>query len=829
MNGKLSNESDLCPNDIRLAQHRYRILFERSPDAVVVTAPDGTFLDFNPAGLALFAISRDDLKASNINAFYADSEDRRRLIEKLNQTGLVHNEPLLMVDHRQRVKHCLLTAMRLDTPDGQVYGYQSIIRDVTRYHLSQKKLYQQKNYAEQLIDIAPEPIAIIDFADTIIRVNEEFCRFFRYSQEECIGSNIADLTVPQHLQAESLSLTARVMGGKSVEVESQRMQKGGSLVDVSILAKPIATEDDRPAIYIFYRDISERKRNQAALEKSEERHRTVLEAAPDPVIVRNMGNQVIYLNPAFTRVFGWALEELKNEPIDFVPEESRPETQVFMDLLQQGQAFSGVETRRFTKDRRIVDVSISGAVFFDTDRHPEGYIITLQDITERRKKDEELRFVAYHDSLTGLPNRKSFYLRLDDLLQHSSRRHSDRAWALMFLDLDKFKQINDTLGHDTGDWLLKSVANRLKGCLRETDHLFRLGGDEFTIILTNLHRDIDVARVTRKVLKAIDQPFILNGQEIFTSASIGISVFPNDGWDVEGLVKNADMAMYSAKDDGGNDYRFFTEEMNNKALHRMKMENSLRKALEYDELLLYYQPMVSQTDRIVGMEALLRWKHPEMGLVLPADFIRISEETGAIVSIGRWVLGAACAQTKRWHDMGYNDLFVSVNLTARQLREPDFEQMVIDILDQHNLAPQHLNLEVTESNMIQDPENCIAKMEAMRAIGITFSIDDFGTGYSSLSYLQRFPIDSLKIDRSFITDAMQDKSDREIIKAIITMAHHLNIDVIAEGVETKAQKNFLIHHGCHRLQGFLFSPPLPDHQLSDLLQGQKNTAKDDKT
>ena len=809
MSGKLRNESGPAPNDIRLARNRYRILFERSPDAVVVTAPDGTLLDCNPAALDFFGLSRTALQQSNINTFYANVEDRAHLVDRLNQAGLVHDVPTIFVDHQQQVKHCLLTSMRLNTPDGEIYGYQSIIRDVTMHRLAEKKIYNQKNYAEQLIDIAPEAIVILDFHETVIRVNEEFCRLFQYQKDECIGRSIIDLTVPAHLQAEGLSLLARVMGGERFEVETRRMRKDGSLVDVSILAKPIATEKDEPAIYIFYRNITERKQDQEALRKSEERHRTVLEAAPDPVIVRNMNNRVIYLNPAFTRIFGWSLEECQDQNINFIPEENLPETHAFMDHLQQGRAFSGVETRRYTRDGSVVDVSISGAMFFDADRHPEGYIITLQDITERRKKDEELRFVAYHDSLTGLPNRKSFYMRLDDLLQHSSRRRSDRSWALMFLDLDKFKQVNDTLGHDTGDWLLRSVTERLKGCLRQTDHLFRLGGDEFTIILTNLDRDIDVARVARKILKSIKTPFSFNGHEIFTSTSIGISVFPNDGWDVEGLVKNADMAMYAAKDDGGNNYRFFTEEMNSKALHRMRMENNLRKALERDELLLYYQPLVDRTDRIVGMEALLRWEHPEMGLILPVEFIRISEETGLIVSMGRWVLETACAQTKRWNDMGFEDLFISVNLTARQLREPDFEQMVTDILNQTGLPPHCLNLEVTESNMIQDPENCIDKMKTLRAKGIAFSIDDFGTGYSSLSYLKRFPIDSLKIDRSFITDSMRNEGDREIIKTIITMAHHLNIDAMAEGVETKAQKDFLIHNGCNNLQGFLFAPPLP--------------------
>jgi EAL domain-containing protein (putative c-di-GMP-specific phosphodiesterase class I) len=290
---------------------------------------------------------------------------------------------------------------------------------------------------------------------------------------------------------------------------------------------------------------------------------------------------------------------------------------------------------------------------------------------------------------------------------------------------------------------------------------------------------------------------------------------------VEGLVKNADMAMYAAKESGGSRYRFFTEEMNRKALHRMKMESSLRKALGRNELMLYYQPLVNEANRIVGMEALLRWNHPELGLILPDEFIRITEETGIIVPVGRWVLKTACTQTKRWHDMGFSDLFVAVNLSARQLQESDFEQMVIEIIDESGLPPEHLKLEVTESSVIQNPEVCIAKMKTLRARGITFSIDDFGTGYSSLSYLKRFPIDSLKIDRSFISDAMNNKGDQEIIKTIIAMAHNLDIDAVAEGVETQDQKDFLASHGCNSMQGFLFAHPVPVDQFKNLLERQK--------
>jgi EAL domain-containing protein (putative c-di-GMP-specific phosphodiesterase class I) len=330
--------------------------------------------------------------------------------------------------------------------------------------------------------------------------------------------------------------------------------------------------------------------------------------------------------------------------------------------------------------------------------------------------------------------------------------------------------------------------------------------------------------VARKILESIIRPFRFNGHEIFTSTSIGISVFPNDGWDVEGLVKNADMAMYAAKESGGGDYRFFTEEMNRKALYRMQIESSLRKALDRNELVLYYQPLVNEANRIMGMEALLRWNHPELGLILPADFIRITEETGIIVPVGRWILQTACTQAKQWHDMGYENLFVAVNLSARQLQEPDFEEMVVDVIKASGLPPESLRLEVTESSMIQSPEVCIAKMKNLQAKGIAFAIDDFGTGYSSMSYLKRFPIDTLKIDRSFVSDAMNSQGDREIIKTIITMARNLNLNPVAEGVETQEQREFLTHNGCHSMQGFLFAHPVPVDQFKDLLERQKRSS-----
>ncbi|GAB6907342.1 Sensory box/GGDEF family protein [Desulfosarcina cetonica] len=815
---KKTDTANFDYGDARLAQARHRLLFERFADAVVVCAADGRILDFNPAALTFFDIPANGLRDANITTFYANQADRQALLRQVDEKGIVQNAPLIFVDHRETVKHGLVTIMRLDTPDGCRYGYQEQIRDVTQHRQAEKKLRDQMDFASQLFAVAPEAIVLLDMEDRVLRANEEFCRLFQYPSEKCTHRPIEELIVPQALRAESLSMSARAMAGERFELETRRMRRDGTLVDVSVLAKPIAMEDGSPAVYVIYRDITKRKQAEEAFRKSEARYRTVLEVAPDPVIVMDMDSRVIYVNPAFTQVFGWHLDDCRNQTIDFIPPKAQPATDRFMDLLRQGIPFSGIETQRHARDGTLVDVSISGAVFLDEAGHPEGYVNTLQDITQRCKKDAELRYVAYHDTLTNLPNRKSFYMLLDDLLQHAARRSSDRSWALMFLDLDKFKQVNDTLGHDTGDRLLKEVAERLKACLRESDYLFRLGGDEFTIILTNLNLDIDVARVARKILQSISQVYRLDGHEIFTSTSIGISVFPNDGWDVEALVKNADMAMYAAKENGGSGYRFFTEEMNYKAQHRMKMEVHLRKAIQNEELRLHYQPLVDRRNRIVGVEALIRWHNPELGFVLPADFIRVTEDTGIIVAVGRWVLSTACTQAKHWQRMGFKNLSVSVNISSRQMQEPDFEAMVLKIIAASGLPPELLNLEITESSVIQNPEVCLVKMKRMRDHGISFSIDDFGTGYSSLSYLKRFPIDTLKIDRSFISDALKCESDKEMVRTIIAMARALNIHTVAEGVETREQMDFLARSGCDLMQGYLFSPPLPADRLEALLK-----------
>ena len=441
----------------------------------------------------------------------------------------------------------------------------------------------------------------------------------------------------------------------------------------------------------------------------------------------------------------------------------------------------------------------------------------LQDISERKRFEQKLSEMASFDTLTGLPNRNLLNDRLVQSLAHA--RRSDGLMAVGFVDLDRFKIINDTLGHDAGDELLKEIARRLANCLRSSDTVARQGGDEFVVVLNDLLRPEDATIVAQKLLDALSPPMTLNGREIVPGASIGFALYPQDGDNLQALLMSADKAMYAAKQAGRGQFRFFDPELNRAANDWLEVGAELHHALERGEFELHYQPKVNlRSGAITGVEALLRWRSPDMGLVPPNKFIPILEETGLILEVGEWVIARACRQARLWQEEGLPPLRIAVNLSPRQFQQRDLALRIRTIIDQPDFLPEYLELEITESMVMQHVERAIATLEELRQIGIHIAIDDFGTGYSSLAVLKRFPIDCLKVDRSFVRDIPEDVDDMAITRAVILLAHSLDLSVVAEGVETEAQREFLVDCGCDEMQGFLFSRPLPAAELAALFK-----------
>ncbi|WP_238540478.1 EAL domain-containing protein [Paenibacillus mucilaginosus] len=442
---------------------------------------------------------------------------------------------------------------------------------------------------------------------------------------------------------------------------------------------------------------------------------------------------------------------------------------------------------------------------------------TIRAVNERKRAEEKIQHMAYHDALTDLPNRLMFDEKLGRCFQEAERNGS--MMAVMFFDLDRFKVINDTLGHHVGDQLLRLLARKLRHYVSDKDVVARFGGDEFIILLTNMAHADEAAQFAKGIPDLLKDPFVIEGHELFVTASIGISMYPSDGKEVDTLLKNADIAMYRSKEKGGNAFQYYHPDMNKRSLHRLNLEIHLRKALERGEFQVHYQPIVDlRNGSVYGMESLVRWQHPEWGVVSPGEFIPLAEETGLIVPIGNWVLLESCRQNRRWQQLGYPPLVVSVNISAIQFNQMNFVQIVTDALKESGLAPDRLCLEITENIAMNNVPHIIETMQKLKALGVGISIDDFGTGYSSLSYLKRFRVQTLKIDQSFIRDVTLDEDNAAIVTALIAMSHRLKIKSLAEGVETQEQLDFLVAQGCDKIQGYLFSKPIPADAFETMIK-----------
>jgi diguanylate cyclase (GGDEF)-like protein/PAS domain S-box-containing protein len=535
------------------------------------------------------------------------------------------------------------------------------------------------------------------------------------------------------------------------------------------------------------------------------------------VLFTDLSGKILNADESFLNMLGYTAETLPPNVHDLTPpEHHRLDEEAFEKLMAFG-ACAPFEKDFIKHDGSAVPV-LFGAALLD-----DEIACFVVDLSQNKQTKEKLNHLAYHDALTDLPNQVLFKDRLKQAIALSHR--NDHMQAVLLLNLDRFKTINDSLGYTSGDRLLQSVAQRLTSCVRECDTVARFGGDEFALLLTQIPRAQDAANVARAIKQALDQAFIFDDQEIFVSSSIGISVYPQDGRDTAGLLKTAGVALDRAKEQGGNNYQFYTAGGTTRALKQLVLESNLRPGLERSEFFIHYQPQVAIHDfNLVGMEALVRWQHPSLGVIYPTEFIHIAEESGMIIALGDWVMRTACAQNKAWQDAGLAPMRLSVNFSARQFQQPTFITDVAHILKETNLDPRWLELELTESSIMKDPDKAIEKLHELKLMGIKVAIDDFGTGYSSLNYLKRFPIDTLKIDKSFVSDVCKDPHDTAIVRAIINLGHALDVTVIAEGVETKEQLQYLSALECDVVQGFLFSKALSAKAFEELLVEQRSVA-----
>ncbi|MBF0335299.1 MAG: EAL domain-containing protein [Alphaproteobacteria bacterium] len=589
----------------------------------------------------------------------------------------------------------------------------------------------------------------------------------------------------------------------------------GALIGLLSFADILATLQHE---YVHRLNEALKDRDDALLRSRKDLHtaRRIIEVSLDAIMIINADGVIEYANPSFATVTGYDPSEVIGKTPRLL-KSGRHDQSFYHDLWQSllTRGFWQGEIWNRRKNGEVYPEWLTINTIRDEDGRLNHYVAIFNDISERKRSEERIKNLAYFDSLTGLPNRRLFGDRLSMAIANAHR--NSHHLAVMFLDLDLFKRINDTLGHNVGDAVLVETATRLSATVREGDTVARLGGDEFTILLPELKEPEDAAKLAARLIAVVKEPFVIEGHELYVTTSIGISIHPEDGATVENMLKNADTAMYRAKDLGRNSYQMYTPAMNARSFERLSMESNLKHAVTRDELVLAYQVKIDMVSgKVSGIEALCRWLHPTLGLVPPSDFIPLAETVGLIGEIGEWVLRAACRQNRAWQDRGLPPIRMAVNVSAQQFRDQDVASVVAAILDETGLDARWLELELTETVLMQRVDEISKILARLRGMGVRIAVDDFGTGYSSLSYLKRMPIDSLKIDRSFVRDLGVDRDDAEIVSTIIAMAHNLKLKAVAEGVETAEQAAWLRAQGCDEIQGFLISRPVSAEDLVSL-------------
>ncbi len=661
-----------------------------------------------------------------------------------------------------------------------------------------------ENSYQQIVENLHEGIWVVDRHNYTQYINFQMADILGYTIEEMIGKHLFYFMDEAGIEISKQKLESRRQGA-SENYNFELLHKDGHGVHVTIAASPMIDSNYEYGGSIFgVMDVTEQKKQDLKLKMLS----SAVETSGTMVMITNQDADIEYVNPGFCNTTGYSNEEVLGQNAR-VLQSADIDAEIMSDLwgtVTSGENWHG-EIHAKKKNGELFWSLMSISPIKDDHGRITHFVSVSEDVSQLKEARIKMEQLAYVDSLTGLANRLLFRDRLEQALKIIQRNKNEAA--LLYLDLDQFKRINDSLGHDVGDALLMQVADRLCQCVRHQDTVARMGGDEFVMLLTDIDGMEGASSVARKVLKIMNKPIRLLTHEIIVTPSIGITLAPHDSLNADILLKNADMAMYRAKSSGRNNYQFFTEEMNSKVQKHLIIENELRQAIEKNQLLLEFQAQVSiDTGELIGAEALVRWKHPEHGLIYPDEFIPVAEETGLIIALGEWVLLNACREWRLMEGAGMPALKLAVNLSARQFRDLNLIDLIQNVLDKTGFKPIQLELEITETMLVDHVDHSIDVLEQLKALGISISIDDFGTGYSSLSYLKRLPIDILKVDKSFITDIPHDKDDMEISAAVIAMAHKLKLKVVAEGVETEAQWEFLKKNKCDIGQGYIFSKSL---------------------
>jgi diguanylate cyclase (GGDEF)-like protein/PAS domain S-box-containing protein len=801
---------------LNASETRYRIVTDSASDAIITIDESNTILFVNQSAENIFGYSAAELIGQKLNRLISNKALRNQMAKMKRHADISGQVIEVPAKHKDGHEFLIETSIGVHN-SGSERIFTAVIRDITERKRTEEALKKSEEYLN-LFRLANDAIIIFDSASEIVlNVNDYACKMYGYSRHEFVGLSLKDISENVSLAEQNM---ARLLEQGAIEsFESVQFRKDGSPINILINSSIIEFEG-KPAVLSINRDVTSRVMADAALRESEYKFRTLIANMSEGLLELDDADRVVFTNKRFCEMTGYSEEELIGQHAG----------KLLLD--QEGQKFVAEANKRRQKgisenyelQLRTAGgktiCSLVGAVpMADTNGRLIGSMSVHTDITERKRAEEQLLHNALHDTLTGLPNRALFLEHLRRALGHSPRRR--KTFAVLFLDFDGFKLINDSLGHSEGDSLLKMIAQRLESLLRGDDIVARLGGDEFTILLDDLTSSNDVTFIVDRIKEILREPFNLDGRDVFISASIGIALRNKKYNTPEEMLRDADIAMYRAKSIGKGRHEVFKEGMHSQISTRLRLQTELRQALERNEFAVFYQPIIEIASKeLIGFEALVRWIHPERGQILPGEFISIAEETGLIVPLGEWVLRESCRQAREWQERfpSRSDLTMSVNLSCKQFLQGDLIERIEAILQETKLEARFLRLEVTESHVMENSDMAITIMNRLRELGIELSIDDFGTGYSSLSYLQRLPIDYLKIDRSFINAMNARHESSEIIRAIVMLAKNLNMKVVAEGIETEEQAMQLMRLDCALGQGYYYSKPGSSAQAEAILE-----------